>query len=190
MKDENGVHRPRGMLFSYEENRNKTFTGKWIKAENLLSEVSQMQKEKWHVFKNLWSLAPDPQMPGTEKGTVQVRDESGQVPARIGSKVQALVLGLQRPLPWSAHPFITRTLSLLYSTRMSLLAHMHALLTPTVNAAWQDGLWRKSGRETLTSPAQKNKRLQTTEWTQQNRRVSRKWIHKYWGRCLNFQGNF
>lgn len=72
-----------------------------------MSEVAQMQKEKCHVLKNRWSLAPDSQMPGMEKGTVQVRDESGQVPARIGSKVQALVLALQRPLSRSAHPFIT-----------------------------------------------------------------------------------
>jgi hypothetical protein len=53
------VFKYNGILFSHEEDWNFVFSGKWMELENIiLSEFSQVQKVKSHVFFHMWDRGP------------------------------------------------------------------------------------------------------------------------------------
>ena len=49
--EENMVHLHHGVLHNGEENSdNLKFAGKWMDLENILSEVTPIQKDKYHMY--------------------------------------------------------------------------------------------------------------------------------------------
>ena len=49
MDKENMVHLHNGVLYRRKNNDILKFAGKWMKLENILSEVTQTQKDKYHM---------------------------------------------------------------------------------------------------------------------------------------------
>jgi hypothetical protein len=41
-----------------KKNEILSFIGKWMELENILSEVSQFQKAKGHIFTHMWNIDP------------------------------------------------------------------------------------------------------------------------------------
>ena len=50
MDKENVVHLHNGVLHSRKYNNSLNSAGKWMELENILSEVTQTQKDNYHVY--------------------------------------------------------------------------------------------------------------------------------------------
>ena len=51
------VYRHNGILLSHKKNKIMTFAATWMELETLiLSEVSQKEKDKYHMTSHIWNL--------------------------------------------------------------------------------------------------------------------------------------
>ena len=64
------VHLYNGILLSHKKNKIMSFVATWMELETLiLSEISQTEKDKYHVISHIWNLLHDSNEPIYRKET-------------------------------------------------------------------------------------------------------------------------
>ena len=58
-----GVYRYNGMLLSHKEKEIVPFAATWMHLEIILNEVTQKEKDKYHIITYMWNLKYDTNEP-------------------------------------------------------------------------------------------------------------------------------